>query len=378
MPAPVDSTTIVIGAGSAGLGAAAELRRRGVDALVLERTGEIGSSWASRYDGLHLNTFRSLSAPRHSRLPRSAGRWPAREALVEHLREYARRERIEIEFGVSARRIERASAGYEIETTDGRRAARFVVIATGFDHTPSLPAWPGAETFEGELIHARDYRNAAPFRDRDVLVVGPGNTGTEIAVQLQRGGARRVRLAIRTAPNIVPLESHGIPLTFVARLAELAPEVVVNRIGVRLQRNAWGDLGRYGLPPAPHGIATEIRVKGMGPVVDRGFVAFLKAGLIELVPAVEAFDGAAVRLAGGARLRPDAVIAATGYRMGLEPLVGHLGVLDDSGRPVCVRGEAHPVAPGLHFNGYWLPLSGELPAMRRTTKRIGRDIARAV
>jgi hypothetical protein len=133
----------------------------------------------------------------------------------------------------------------------------------------------------------------------------------------------------------------------------------------------------HGLPPAPYGIGTELRVKGLGPVADRGFVEALKAGRVELVPPVEGFDGADVLLAGGRRIQPEVVIAATGYRMGLEPLVGHLGVLRPSGRPHFVRGETNPAAPGLHFNGYWLPLSGELPAIRRTTKRIGAEITRS-
>ncbi len=366
----------MIGAGAAGLAAAAELGRRGVTALVLERADEIGASWAGRYDGLRLNTFRSLSAPRHSRIPRGAGRWPSREALVEHLREYARRERVEIEFGTAVQRIDRAPVGYQLKTSSGTRSARFVVVATGYDHAPSLPEWPGSDAFEGELIHAREYRNPVPFIGRDALVVGAGNTGTEIAVQLQRAGAGSVRVAVRTPPNIVPLEYRGIPITFVARLAELAPEAVVNLVGSHLQRSAWGDLAPHGLARAPYGIGTELRVKGLGPVADRGFVDALKAGRIGLVPAVESFDGPDVQLAGGRRIQPDAVIAATGYRIGLEPLVGHLGALRPSGRPVCVRGERNPAAPGLHFNGFWLPLSGELPAMRRTTKRIGREITR--
>ena len=375
-PTGHDREALVIGAGAAGLSTAVELGRRGVGALVLERSDDVGSSWENRYDGLRLNTFRRLSSPLHSRIPRSAGRWPSREALVEHLREYARRERVEIEFGTAVRRIERAPGRYELDTTTGPRSARFVVVATGYDHAPKIPEWPGSETFAGDLVHAREYRSPAPFAGRDVLVVGAGNTGTEIAAHLQLTGGR-VRMAVRTPPNLVPLELFGVPITYVARFAELAPDPIVDLTGRAIQRGAFGDLARHGLPPAPYGIGTELRVKGLGPVVDRGFVEALKAGRLELVPPVEGFDGANVLLAGGRRIQPEVVIAATGYRMGLEPLVGHLGVLRPSGRPHFVRGEANPAAPGLHFNGYWLPLSGELPAIRRTTKRIGAEITRS-
>jgi hypothetical protein len=377
MPSREDHEAIVIGAGVAGLSAAADLGRRGVRALVLERGEGVGSSWERRYDGLRLNTFRWHSSPLHSRIPRSAGRWPSREALVEHLREYAHRERIEIEFGTAVRRIDRAAGGYLVETSAGAREVRFVVVATGYDHSPRIPEWPGADGFGGELIHAREYRSPDPFAGRDALVVGAGNTGTEIAAQLARAGAARVRMAVRTPPNLVPLELFGVPITYLARAAEMAPEPLANLVGRGLSRYVVGDLGPYGLRPAPLGIATELRVKGLGPVLDRGIGAELRAGRVEVVPAVDSFGGADVSLADGQRIRPEVVIAATGYRMGLEPLVGHLGVLLPSGKPACRRGESHPASPGLHFNGYWLPMSGELPAMRRTTKRIGAEITRS-
>lgn len=373
-----DHEALVIGAGVAGLSTAVELGRRGVGALVLERSGDVGSSWQGRYDGLRLNTYRRLSSPLHGRIPRSAGRWPSREALVEHLREYARRERIAIEFGTSVRRVDRVEAGgFVLDTSNGPLSAADVVVATGYDHAPRVPEWPGLESFEGELIHAREYRTPAPFAGRDALVVGAGNTGTEIAAQLAQARAGRVRMAVRTPPNLVPIELYGVPITYLARAAELAPEPLVNLIGRGLRRYAVGDLTPFGLPPSPYGIGTELRIKGLGPVLDRGIAAAVRTGRVEVVAAVDSFDGPDVKLADGRRISPDLVIAATGYRMGLEPLVGHLGALLPSGKPRFVRGEPDPAAPGLHFNGYWLPMSGELPAMRRTTRRIGAEVTRS-
>jgi len=366
---------VVVGAGAAGIAVAAELGRRGIGTLVIERRDGVGGSWDRRYNGLRLNTVRWLSAPRHSRIPRAAGRWPTREAFARHLRNFAERERLTVELGTEVRRVDRREDGYALETTRGPRLARFVVVATGYDRSPSIPAWPGRESFQGRLIHASEYRRAGDFQGQDVLVVGIGNTGTEIAVQLDRAGAARVRVAMRTPPNLVPLELLGIPITVLGRLGEAQPGVLSDWLGTAIQRLEWGDLSPYGLPPAPYGIGTELRVKGLGPVVDRGFVAALKEDRLEIVPAVEGFQGADVCLVDSSRIRPQVVIAATGYRMGLEPLVGHLGVLDPSGRPIHVRGEADPAAPGLFFNGLWLPMSGQLPAMRRTTRRIGRAVA---
>ena len=249
------------------------------------------------------------------------------------------------------------------------------MVATGYDGVPRMPAWPGRDGFTGELLHASSFRNADPYDGKDVLVVGAGNTGTEIATRLADGPAARVRVSVRTPVNIMPPTFLGVPATVLARMSEGAPAWVVDQGGFLMQRLAWGDLSPYGMPRSPYGIATELRVRGLGATLDRGFVAALKAGRLELVSAVEGFDGADVVLDGGERIQPQVVMAATGYRHGLEPLVGHLGVLLPSGKPAVRTGRAHPGAPGLYFNGYWLPLSGQLPAMRRTSARIARAIA---
>ena len=366
----------MIGAGAAGLGVAVALQRRGVDdVIVLERAGAVASSWRGRYDGLHLNTARRLSGLPREPIPSDAGPWPSREAFISYLEDVAKRKRLDVRFGVAVERIDRGDGHWTLLTSSGPLHARFVVVATGHDRVPRVPGWPGRDTFTGELLHGSAFRNPDPYSGRDVLVVGAGNTGTEIATRLVDSAAR-VRVSFRTPVNIMPPRFLGVPATFLARMNENAPAGLVDRGAFLMQRLAWGDLAPYGMPRSPYGIATELRVRGLGATLDRGFVASLKAGGLNLVPAVERFDGADVVLANGERIQPQVVIAATGYRHGLEPLVGHLGVLLPSGRPAVCKGGSHPDASGLYFNGYWLPLSGQLPAMRRSSRRIARAIAR--
>lgn len=365
----------VIGGGAAGLGAAAALRRRGIGAVVLERS-RIGESWRRRYDGLRLNTVRWMSGLPGMRIPRAAGRWPTRDQFIAYLERYAERQRLDVRSGVTVRRVDRDDGGYRLETSDGELEARFVVVATGYDHTPRVPDWPGRDSFRGELIHASSYTTSDPFRARHVLVVGVGNTGSELAVDLARGEAASVRVSMRTPPNILRRDIFGVPATVLALLGERQPERITDANGFLLQRLLWGDLEPHGLPRAPLGLATELRVRGLGATVDDGFVAAVKDGRLELVPAVECFEGAAVVLRGGRRVEPEVVIAATGYSHGLEPLVGHLGVLLPSGRPAVLGGKSDPRAPGLYFNGYWLPLRGQLPAMKKSSRDIARAAAR--
>ena len=366
----------MIGAGAAGLGVAVALQRRGVDdVVVVERAGAVASSWRGRYDGLRLNTVRGLSGLPREPIPPNAGTWPSREAFISYLEDVAKRKRLDVRLGVEVERIDRGEGHWRLLTSSGSLHARYVVVATGYDRVPRVPDWPGRDTFTGDLMHGSAFRNPGPYRDRDVLVVGAGNTGTEIATRLVDTAAR-VRVSFRTPVNIMPPRFLGVPATLLGRMNENAPAALVDRGAFLMQRLAWGDLTRYGMPRSPYGIATELRVRGLGATLDRGFVAALKAGGLELVSAVERLEGADVVLADGERIQPQVVIAATGYHHGLEPLVGHLGVLLPSGRPGACKGGSHPDAVGLYFNGYWLPLSGQLPAMRRTSRRIARAIAR--
>ena len=204
---------VVVGAGPAGLGVAGALKRRGVGALVLERADVVGSSWHGRYDGLRLNTVRWMSGQPGLAIPRRAGRWPARDAFVSYLERYAEHHALDVRLGVGVERIDRADGGWRLATSEGEITARFVVVATGYDHTPRLPDWPGRDGFTGRLIHSKEYRNPAPFRGERVLVVGAGNTGTEVAAQLVDGGAAAVALSMRTPPNFVSRELRGVPIT---------------------------------------------------------------------------------------------------------------------------------------------------------------------
>jgi cation diffusion facilitator CzcD-associated flavoprotein CzcO len=371
-----EAEVAVIGAGAAGLGVAVALQRRGIDdVIVIEQADAVGSSWRGRYDGLRLNTVRGLSGLAREPIPRGAGTWPSREAFTSYLEDVAKRKRLDVRLGVAVERIDRDYERWTLLTSSGSLHARFVVVATGYDRVPRVPDWPGRGTFTGELLHGSAFRNPDAYRGKDVLVVGAGNTGTEIATRLADGAAR-VRVSFRTAVNIMPPRFLGLPTPVLARASESSPAWLVDRMAFLMQRLAWGDLSRFGMPRSPYGVATELRVRGLGATLDRGFVAALKAGRLTLVSAVERFDGADVVLADGERIQPQVVIAATGYRHGLEPLVGHLGVLLPSGRPVACKGGSHPDASGLYFNGYWLPLSGQLPAMRRSSRRIARHVAR--
>jgi len=367
---------IVCGAGAAGLAAAAALRRASVDALILERSDRVAASWRGRYSALRLNTPGWMSTqPGYRAKLRRYGEFPSRDKWIQYLEDYAAHHRLDVRFGSEARRIDRPDGTWRVETSDGALDARAVVVATGFDHSPHMPDWPGSESFDGELVHASAYRDPEPYRGRDVLVVGPGVTGSEVAHLIATGGAARVRVATRTSPHIVRRKWLGLPIQIPGTALQHLPLRMADRISALTERLMVGDLSRYGLPRPRRGAATNMAERHQSPAFDDGFVDSVKAGRIEIVAAVDGFDGADVLLADGSRVQPDAVIAATGYRRRLEPLVGHLGVLDEQGTPLVNGGQQHPSAPGLFFTGYRTELSGQLRLMRFDARGIARVLS---
>ncbi len=373
----MNTQAIVCGAGTAGLAAAATLRGAGIEVTVLERADQVAASWRSRYDGLCLNTAGWMSTqPGFRASRRRYGEFPSRDAWIQYLEDYAAHHRIDVRFGTQVRRLGLVTEGWRIETDREDLKARWVVIATGFDHDPNIPDWPGREDFTGELIHSSAYRNPEPYRGRDVLVVGPGTTGSEVAALLSRGGARRVRVACRTPPNLTLRKILGSSINITGIALNYLPSRVGDQMGWLSQRIIFGNLERYGLPRSPDGISTTSRRRLMAPAYDSGFVGLLKAGNIEIVAAVDGFDGPGVLLADGTRIEPEVVIAATGYRRGLQPLVGHLGVLGEDGAPLVNGGSQHPSAPGLFFTGYRPDQSGHLRTMRGDARAIARAVRR--
>jgi putative flavoprotein involved in K+ transport len=304
------------------------------------------------------------------------GRWVSRDGVVAYLERYVRHHGLDVRTGAEVKRIEREDGGWSLETTQGPIHARFVVVATGYNHTPVLPDWPGRDDFAGALIHGQDYRNPEPYRGRDVLVIGAGNTGAEIAVDLVEGGASRVRVAIRTPPHILLREVNGMPSQVTGLMLRHLPLRVADALAANTQKLFVGDLSSYGIGTPPRGAITRAVQEDVVPILDVGLVDKLKEGSVEVVPAVIGFDGPDVLLVDGSRIQPDAVIACAGYARGLEPLVGHLGLLGHKGRPTVNGPRTHPDAPGLYFIGYSNPISGMFREFGIDARRIARAIAR--
>jgi putative flavoprotein involved in K+ transport len=378
VPTHPDRPVYVIGGGPGGLAAAYALRAQGVRAVVLEKSDRVGASWRWHYDRLRLHTTRRLSGLPGLAMPRSFGRWVSRDNVVRYLEKYAEYHELEIVTGVEVSRVEPSADGngWLLHATGGRElTGSAVVVATGYNHTPHVPEWPGRDAYKGELLHAGEYRDPAPYAGRDVLVVGVGNTGAEIAVDLIEGGASRVRLSMRTAPHIVRRSTAGWAAQYTGVLVRRLPVGLVDRLARPLAKVSVPDLSAHGLPRPDTGLYSRV-TEGAIPVQDVGLIDAVRKGRVEIVAAVEAFEDGKVVLADGTRVEPDAVIAATGYARALEGLVGHLDVLDTRGRPIVHGARTPDNAPGLYFTGYANPISGMLRELAIDAVKIAKVIAR--
>ncbi|HET6630196.1 MAG TPA: hypothetical protein VFG91_10515 [Woeseiaceae bacterium] len=217
-----------------------------------------------------------------------------------------------------------------------------------------------------------DHIDPEPFRGRRVIVVGPGCSGMEIAFDLADGGAAKVWLSARTPPNILLRQGPGgLPGDLLGIVLLHLPVRFADAAARFARRMDLGDLTEYGLPIPEEGVFSRTARLGAAPsIVDREVIEAIRAGRIEIVRGVASLDAAGVRLDDGARVEPDAIVCATGYRRGLDALVGHLG---ERGAPRASGGQA--AAKGLRFIGY-VPRPGGLGYMAKEAKCAARAIAR--
>jgi cation diffusion facilitator CzcD-associated flavoprotein CzcO len=309
-------------------------------------------------------------------MPRRYGRYPSRDDFVQYLEAYVEHHQLNVRFNTDVLRVDRENSLWRLQTTTHPSFAHYVVIATGWDAVPVMPQWPGRDSFTPQLIHSSQFRGAMAYRGREVLVVGAGNSGIDIAGHLIAAGAR-VTVSMRTPPNLARREFLGLPGQPFLVAADHLPKRFADFSLAISQRLTFGDLTTYGLPRPAEGAYAKYD-RGFGnPAVDDGFVAALKAGKSRVVGEVLRLEESDVILVDHERIHFDAVICATGYRRGLESLVGHLGALRPDGVPFAYNGAPEFVgAPQLYFAGMWGQFSGEIRIGPVHARRISRAAAR--
>jgi indole-3-pyruvate monooxygenase len=365
--------TIVVGAGPAGLAVAACLKQAGVPCLLLEQADVVGAAWHRHYDRLHLHTPKAQSALPFLPFPADFPRYPSRAQMIDYLETYASRFGLDVRLGEAVRSARRMNDRWQVLSAKASYQATNLVVASGLAREPYLPEWPGMNSYRGTLLHSSQYRNGEAFRNRSVLVVGFGNSGGEIAIDLHEHGAKPV-LGVRGPVNVVPRELFGLPITTISLMLGVLPSRVSDALSAPLLRMAIGDLTRYGLRKSAVGPVTRIRREARVPIIDVGTIALLRDGKIGVRPGVERFTETGVVFSDGTRDEFDAVILATGYRARADTFLERgLPVCDEYGTPFTSGDETE--VPGLYFCGYHVVPTGMLREIGIEARKVSAAIA---
>lgn len=303
---------IVLGAGPAGLASAQQLGARGLKTLIVEKADCVGSVWRRHYDRLHLHTPRRLSALPDLPIPASYGTYPSRDQIIDYFESYAKTFRLSPHFGVNARAVRRDDELWRVDADNLSASAPIVVVATGWADFPNRPVWPGEASFGGPVLHSSAYRNAAPFKGKRVLVIGFGNSGAEIALDLCEGGAETT-ISVRSPVCVVPRDLLGLPILEFSTAQRFLPPRWADAINAPVLRLAVGSLEPLGFRTAAKGPVQMTVEDGRVPVLDIGAIAKIRQGKIKVRGDIRDFAPGSVNFVAGAPAPFDAVILATGF-----------------------------------------------------------------
>lgn len=343
---------LIVGAGPAGLAVAGRMRRAGLDFTLVEQTDKIGYAWHNHYDRLHLHTVKQYSHLPYLKFPDHYPLYVPKQQVAEYLENYAAHFNIQPVFNCEVIAIKKAVADrWRVETLGGTSyLATRVIIGTGMNRLTNVPTFTGQDNFAGEIIHSRQYKNVTPYRDKKVLVIGMGNTGAELALDLSEAAAATY-LSVRSPVSIVPRDRNGQPIQVISKKLAKLPFNLGEWIGNIIRRRHYGDLSAYGLQQLTAPPAQILRTTGQSPVIDIGTIAAIKAGKIKVFGDIDHFHRTGVAFKDGQQINCDHVILATGYRSKVESFLERAEeTLDDYGLPRPAIGKNYH--QNIFFNGF--------------------------
>ncbi|HEX7244889.1 MAG TPA: NAD(P)-binding domain-containing protein [Solirubrobacterales bacterium] len=362
----------VIGAGSSGIAACQVLNARGIEFDCFEKGSEVGGNWrfendngmSSAYRSLHINTSRGLMAYATYPMPDDYPDYPNHFQIARYFDDYVDHFglRGRIRFRTEVRSVEPVEGEWEVavENAEGSREThryRAVLVANGHHWDPRWPepAFPGAEEFEGEQMHVHHYREPDVLVGKRVLVLGIGNSATDVAVEASRI-AEKTFLAMRRGAYVMPKYLNGKPTDEAAsKVLTMMPLPVQRFVLSRMLGMTAGDMTSYGLPKPDH------KLLEAHPTVSAELLSRLGHGDIVVKPNIDRFAGGrAVRFADGSEEEIDLVVYCTGYKVTFPFFEESVFSASDNRLPL-YRRVVSVERPGLYFIGFIQPLGAIMP-----------------
>ncbi|KAK9072429.1 hypothetical protein SSX86_008863 [Deinandra increscens subsp. villosa] len=311
---------VIIGAGPSGLAVGAGLRQQGVPFVMLDRADCIASLWQNKtYDRLRLHLPKQFCQLPFFPFPPNFPEYPSKYQFVDYLESYTKKFEITPRFNesVQSAKYDEACGLWRVWTVvddcEVEYICRWLVVATGENAEKVVPEFEGLDEFEGHVMHACDYRSGEAYEGKRVLVVGCGNSGMEVSLDLCHHNAFP-SMVVRSSVHVLPREIGGkSTFELATSFMKWLPVKIVDKILLILARFTLGNLEKYGIKRPLMGPIELKNTKGKTPVLDIGALEKIKSGKIQIVPGIKKFSGGQVELVNGAILEIDSVILATGY-----------------------------------------------------------------
>ena len=342
---------LIIGAGPAGLATAGRMRQANIDFEIFEKSQSVGNAWRNHYDRLHLHTVKQFSHLPFKPFPKNYPTYVSRQLFVDYMDEYASHFKIAPNYGIEINSIKKENGKWKLNSNSNENyLAENIIIATGLNSSPKIPTWKGQELFKGNISHSATYKNPKPYIGKKVLVVGIGNTGAEVALDLSEHGVNTYVVA-RSEITLVPRDLNGRPVQVTAKQLDKLPFGFGDWLGAQIRKLYFGNLSKYGLKISNGYPAVLLKETGKTPLIDIGTIAAIKAGKIKVVGNMDHFTENGVQFKKEGYIEFDSVILATGYRARIEELVERgEELLDPYGCPKSPVGEEFH--KGLYFVGF--------------------------
>ncbi|KAK7828082.1 putative indole-3-pyruvate monooxygenase yucca10, partial [Quercus suber] len=314
-----EQVAIIVGSGPSGLATAACLSRKSIPYIILEREECIASTWKKySYDRLHLHLTKQFCELPHMSFPASYPTFVPKKMFIQYLDDYVSHFKISpmfqrtvesAEFNEVSKRwivkARNASSG-EVEIYSGK----FLVVATGETTNPYTPEVEGLNTFPGEVLHSTQYKSGKQFKNKNVLVVGSGNSGVEISLDLANHDAK-ASIIFRSPVHFLSREMVNLGLT----MLKYFPVSMVDFLMVMLSKLVYGDLTKYGIGRPAEGPFYMKAKYGKYPLVDVGKCKKIKSGEIQVLLAeILKVQGKDVLFKNDKLLPFDTIIFCTGFK----------------------------------------------------------------
>ena len=319
---------LIIGTGPAGLAVAGRMKNHNIPFTIIEQTNRIANRWHNHYDRLHLHTVKQLSHLPHLPFPKTYPLYVPRKKFVEYLENYAQHFDIKPIFNQEVVNISKSSNSANIQSngwtvltkSNKTYTTKNVIVATGINRIPFLPKWQGDDTFDGTIIHSYKYKNAKPFLGQNILVVGMGNTGAELALDLAENGCNTY-LSVRNPVNIVPRDFLGNPVQLTSKRLAKLPFGIGDKIGSLVQKYYVGNIEKHGLKISKIPPVEQLKIHRKTPIIDIGTLDAIKKGKIKIVPDIDHVYPKGVAFKNGTKVDFDSILLATGYKSKVENFI---------------------------------------------------------